>query len=71
MQVTIEYLNWRGEGVGGGQTFRNVLAGETVDAVLAVEVLQYCCSPESDCFDGGPGNVNRSGVWRTTDFHPG
>ncbi len=28
MQVTIEHLNWRGEGVGDGQTFRNVLAGE-------------------------------------------
>ncbi len=31
MQITIEHLNWRGEGVGDGQTFRNVLAGETID----------------------------------------
>ena len=43
MQVTIEYLNWRGEGVGGGQTFRNVLGGETVDAATG-QVLQS--SPE-------------------------
>ena len=31
MQVAIEHLNWRGEGVGEGQIFRNVLAGETID----------------------------------------
>ena len=43
MQVTIEHLNWRGEGVGDGQTFRNVLAGETVDAATG-QVLQS--SPE-------------------------
>jgi 23S rRNA (uracil1939-C5)-methyltransferase len=39
MQVTIEHLNWRGEGVGIGQTFRNVLAGETIDSVTG-QVLQ-------------------------------
>jgi 23S rRNA (uracil1939-C5)-methyltransferase len=32
MQVAIEHLNWRGEGVGQGKTFRNVLAGETIDS---------------------------------------
>ena len=31
MNTTIEYVNWRGDGVGEGQTFRNVLAGEVVD----------------------------------------
>ena len=39
MQVIIEHLNWRGEGVGIGQTFRNVLAGETIDSVTG-QVLQ-------------------------------
>jgi 23S rRNA (uracil1939-C5)-methyltransferase len=43
MQVTIEHLNWRGEGVNAGQTFRNVLAGETIDSVTG-QVLQS--SPE-------------------------
>jgi 23S rRNA (uracil1939-C5)-methyltransferase len=43
MQVTIEHLNWRGEGVSAGQTFRNVLAGETIDPATG-QVLQY--SPE-------------------------
>ncbi len=32
MNIVIEHLNWRGEGVGEGQTFRNVLAGETIDS---------------------------------------
>ncbi len=32
MNVVIEHLNWRGEGVGEGQTFRNVLADETIDS---------------------------------------
>jgi 23S rRNA (uracil1939-C5)-methyltransferase len=31
MQVTIEQLNWRGEGLGGGEVFRRVLPGEIVD----------------------------------------
>ena len=39
MQITIEHLNWRGEGVSDGQTFRNVLAGETIDAATG-QVLQ-------------------------------
>ena len=39
MRVTIEHLNWRGEGVSDGQTFRNVLAGETIDAATG-QVLQ-------------------------------
>ena len=43
MQVTIEHLNWRGEGVGDGKTFRNVLAKEVVDASTG-QVLQV--SPE-------------------------
>ncbi|MGB9143443.1 MAG: methyltransferase, partial [Aestuariivirga sp.] len=43
MQITIEHLNWRGEGVGDGQTFRNVLAGETVDPATG-QVVQ--ASPE-------------------------
>jgi 23S rRNA (uracil1939-C5)-methyltransferase len=43
MQVTIEHLNWRGEGVSAGQTFRNVLAGETIDSATG-QVLQP--SPE-------------------------
>ncbi len=32
MNVVIEHLNWRGEGVGEGQIFCNVLAGETIDS---------------------------------------
>lgn len=43
MQVTIDHLNWRGEGVADGQTFRNVLATEIVDASTG-QVLQ--ASPE-------------------------
>jgi 23S rRNA (uracil1939-C5)-methyltransferase len=43
MQVTIEHLNWRGEGVSAGQTFRNVLAGETIDSATG-QVVQS--SPE-------------------------
>ncbi len=43
MQVTIEHLNWRGEGVSAGQTFRNVLARETIDPATG-QVLQS--SPE-------------------------
>ena len=43
MQVTIEHLNWRGEGVNAGQTFRNVLAGETIDSATG-QVFQS--SPE-------------------------
>ena len=39
MQVTIEHLNWRGEGVGLGQTFRNVLAGETIDSATG-QIIQ-------------------------------
>jgi 23S rRNA (uracil1939-C5)-methyltransferase len=39
MQVTIEHLNWRGEGVGEGKIFRNVLAGETIDPATQ-QVLQ-------------------------------
>lgn len=43
MQVTIEHLNWRGEGMSAGQNFRNVLAGETIDPATG-QVLQS--SPE-------------------------
>ena len=43
MQITIEHLNWRGEGMGDGQAFRNVLAGETVDPATG-RVVQ--ASPE-------------------------
>lgn len=43
MQVTIEHLNWRGEGISGGQSFRNVLAKEVVDASTG-QILQP--SPE-------------------------
>jgi 23S rRNA (uracil1939-C5)-methyltransferase len=43
MQITIEHLNWRGEGMSAGQTFRNVLAGETIDPATG-QVLQF--SPE-------------------------
>ena len=43
MQITIEHLNWRGEGVSDGQAFRNVLAGETVDPATG-RVVQ--ASPE-------------------------
>ena len=43
MQVTIEHLNWRGEGVNAGQTFRNVLAGETIDSATG-QIFQS--SPE-------------------------
>ena len=43
MQVTIEHLNWRGEGVSAGQTFRNVLAGETIDSATGQVVR---ASPE-------------------------
>jgi 23S rRNA (uracil1939-C5)-methyltransferase len=32
MNITIDHVNWRGDGVGDGQIFRNVLAGEVVDA---------------------------------------
>jgi 23S rRNA (uracil1939-C5)-methyltransferase len=32
MNITIDHVNWRGDGVGEGQTFRNVLASEVVDA---------------------------------------
>ena len=39
MQVTIDHLNWRGEGVGDGKTFRNVLPKEVVDATTG-QVLQ-------------------------------
>ena len=39
MQITIEHLNWRGEGVGLGQTFRNVLAGETIDTATG-QIIQ-------------------------------
>jgi 23S rRNA (uracil1939-C5)-methyltransferase len=39
MQVTIEHLNWRGEGVGEGKIFRNVLAGEKIDSATG-QVLQ-------------------------------
>lgn len=43
MPVTVEHMNWRGEGVGDGQTFRNVLPGETVDPATG-QVIQS--SPE-------------------------
>lgn len=55
MQVTIEHLNWRGEGVGVGQTFRNVLAGETVDAATgqviraSVERIEAFCKYYERC----------------------
>ena len=39
MQVAIEHLNWRGEGVGEGQTFRNVLAGEIIDSATG-QIIQ-------------------------------
>ncbi len=39
MQATIEHLNWRGEGVSGGEVFRHVLAGERVDTETG-EVLR-------------------------------
>jgi 23S rRNA (uracil1939-C5)-methyltransferase len=39
MAVLIENLNWRGEGVGGGQVFRHVLAGETIDEATGDVVL--------------------------------
>ena len=39
MQITIEHLNWRGEGVGLGQTFRNVLAGEIIDTATG-QIIQ-------------------------------
>ena len=39
MQVTIEHLNWRGEGVAKGQTFRNVLAGDIIDSATG-QVVQ-------------------------------
>ncbi len=39
MPVLIENLNWRGEGVGGGQVFRHVLAGETIDEATGEVVL--------------------------------
>jgi hypothetical protein len=39
MQTTIDHLNWRGEGVSDGKTFRNVLAKEVVDASTG-QVLQ-------------------------------
>ncbi len=48
MQVTIEHLNWRGEGVSGERTFRHVLAGEVVE-MASGQVVQ--ASPErSDAF---------------------
>jgi 23S rRNA (uracil1939-C5)-methyltransferase len=43
MQVTIENLNWRGEGVSGEQIFRHVLAGEVVEDATGRVVLT---SPE-------------------------
>ncbi len=43
MNVVIEHLNWRGEGVGEGQTFRGVLVGETVDSTTGQVVR---ASPE-------------------------
>lgn len=43
MQVTIENLNWRGEGVSGDQIFRHVLKGEVVEAATGRVVLT---SPE-------------------------
>ena len=48
MQVTIEHLNWRGEGVSGERIFRHVLAGEVVE-MASGQVVQ--ASPErSDAF---------------------
>ncbi len=55
MQVTIEHLNWRGEGVGVGQTFRNVLAGETIDPATgriieaSVERIKAFCKYYEKC----------------------
>jgi 23S rRNA (uracil1939-C5)-methyltransferase len=43
MNVTIESLNWRGEGVSGEKIFRHVLAGEVVDDATG-QVVQN--SPE-------------------------
>ena len=43
MQVTIEHLNWRGEGVSGERIFRHVLAGEVVE-MASGQVVQ--ASPE-------------------------
>ena len=43
MQTTIDHLNWRGEGVSEGKTFRNVLAKEIVDTSTG-QVIQ--ASPE-------------------------
>jgi 23S rRNA (uracil1939-C5)-methyltransferase len=43
MHVTIENLNWRGEGVAGGHAFRHVLAGEVVEDATGRVVL---ASPE-------------------------
>jgi 23S rRNA (uracil1939-C5)-methyltransferase len=39
MQVTIESLNWRGEGVSGDQVFRHVLAGEVIESASGRVVL--------------------------------
>ena len=39
MQVAIEHLNWRGEGVGEGKTFRNALFGETIDSATG-QIIQ-------------------------------
>ena len=48
MQVTIENLNWRGEGVSGDQIFRHVLKGEVVEDATGRVVL---ASPErTDAF---------------------
>lgn len=55
MQVTIEHLNWRGEGVGDGHTFRKVLAGEIVDPATgqiiraSVERIEAFCKYYEKC----------------------
>lgn len=55
MQVAIEHLNWRGEGVSAGQTFRNVLAGETIDSTTgniiqaSVERIEAFCKYYEKC----------------------
>ncbi len=55
MQVTIEHLNWRGEGVGKGQTFRKVLSGETIDSatgqiiLASVERIEAFCKYYEKC----------------------
>ena len=43
MQVTIESLNWRGEGVSGSKIFRHVLLGEVVEVATGRVIL---ASPE-------------------------